>query len=44
MSEIFQTVVLGPNLNDFGKRPLATPAHHVDFDTGITVRTFLILI
>ncbi len=35
MSSTRQTVVRGPNLSGFGKRPSLTPCHHVDFDTGI---------
>jgi len=35
MSSARQTVVHGPSLNGFGKRPLRTPLHHVDFETGI---------
>lgn len=30
-----QTVVLGPNLIGWGKRPSLTPAHHEDADIGM---------
>lgn len=29
-----------PSLTGRGKRPVRTPAHHVDFPTGITVNTW----
>ena len=29
------TVIPFPNFRGAGKRPVFTPAHHVDFDTGI---------
>lgn len=29
------TVILGPNFIGLGNRPVFTPAHQVDFDTGI---------
>lgn len=35
MSSTRQTVRRGPSFIDLGKRPVLTPAHHVDLDTGI---------
>ena len=35
ISSTLQTVVLGPSFRGCGKRPSFTPAHQVDFDTGI---------
>ena len=35
MSSARQAVVRGPNFMGFGKRPDLTPAHQVDFPTGI---------
>jgi hypothetical protein len=35
ISSARQTVILGPNLRGFGKRPDFTPAHQVDLLTGI---------
>ncbi len=35
MSATRQTVILGPSLIGRGNRPDLTPAHHVDFETGI---------
>ena len=32
-------VILGGNLTGFGKRPEATPAHHVDLPTGMSRKT-----
>ena len=38
MSSTRHAVVLGPSLTGLGKRPSLTPAHHVDFETGIGPR------
>ena len=38
MSCTRQTVVFGPSLTGFGKRPALTPAHHVDLPTGMGPR------
>ena len=38
MSSTRQAVVRGPSLTGWGKRPDFTPAHHVDFETGIGPR------
>jgi len=38
MSSALQTVIPGPNLVDFGNRPDLTPAHQVDFPTGMIGR------
>ena len=35
MSSTRHAVMRGPSLTGFGYRPLFTPAHHVDFETGI---------
>lgn len=35
MSSTRQAVIRGPSLSGCGKRPLLTPAHHVDLLTGI---------
>jgi hypothetical protein len=35
MSSTRQAVVRGPSFTGFGNRPSLTPAHHVDFETGI---------
>jgi hypothetical protein len=35
MSHSRQAVIRGPSFTGAGKRPERTPAHHVDFDTGI---------
>jgi hypothetical protein len=39
MSSTRQAVILLPNLTGAGKRPDLTPAHQVDFPTGIIFRT-----
>lgn len=36
MSSTRQTVVRGPNFIGFGNRPVLTPVHQVDFETGMT--------
>lgn len=36
-------VVRGPRETGLGNRPSLTPAHHVDFDTGISSKTELSL-
>ena len=38
-----QTVTLGDNLEGLGYLPAATPAHHEDRETGMNLRTCLIL-
>jgi hypothetical protein len=38
MSSTRHAVVRGPSFTGCGKRPAFTPAHHVDFDTGIGPR------
>ncbi len=35
MSSARQTVVIGPSLRGAGKRPVLTPAHQVDLETGM---------
>ncbi len=39
MSSTFQAVIRGPNLTPLGNRPVLMPAHHVDRETGKTLRT-----
>ena len=38
MSSARHTVTPGPSLSGLGKRPVLTPAHHVDLDTGMGPR------
>jgi hypothetical protein len=35
MSSVLQAVVLGSNLTGAGNRPVRTPAHQLDLETGI---------